>query len=229
MNRLNDNNFASNAKHIFENLLIDSEYADVTLACDDDKQIKAHKFILSESSPFFRRIFVGNPEPNMMIILHDVRFSELQSIMEFLYKGEAEVAENMLDSFLDTAEYLEIKGLGDHIRGLKSKKEQKERSSDETHEFERIRPELRTQNELEDVLHFTEEEKELFLKKPRIEPEKMKIMSNSETITNSSATKVRNFPCEKCTYRGTTKKVLKQHILTKHEGVKFPCKECPFV
>ena len=54
-------------------------------------------------------------------------------------------------------------------------------------------------------------------------------MANSETITNPSATKVRNFPCEKCPHRGTTKKVLKEHSLTKYDGVKFPCKECPFV
>ena len=58
MNRVADNNFVSNARHMFENLLIGSEYSDVTLACEDDKQIKAHKFILGASSLFFKRIFL---------------------------------------------------------------------------------------------------------------------------------------------------------------------------
>ena len=133
MNMLADNNFASNAKHILENLLTGSEYTDVTLAFEDDKQIKAHKFILSASSPFFKRIFLENPEPNSLIFLHDIRFSELQTIVKLLYRGEAEVAENMLD----TAEYLEIKDLGDHIQEFKSKKVQEGRLCDETHELDR--------------------------------------------------------------------------------------------
>ena len=141
--------------------------------------------------------------------------------MKFLYRGEAEVAENMLGSFLDTAEYLGIKDLGEHIQEFNRKKEQEERACDETRDFERIGSELRTENEFG--------EKELFILEPRIKPENKKIMSNYETLTNPAATKVRNFPCEKCTYRGKNKKVLKEHILTKHEGVKFPCKECPFV
>ena len=229
MNMVADNNFVSNARHIFENLLIGSEYSDVTLACEDDKQIKAHKFILGASSLFFKRIFLENPEPNSLIFLHDIRYSELQTIMKFIYRGEVEVAENILDSFLDTATYLEIKGLGDHIQEFKSKKDKEEISPKETREFERIDSELRTENEFADVLHFTEEEKELFLLEPRTKPEEKETMSNYETIANQSDSKVRNFPCDKCTYRGTTKKVLKEHILTKHEGVKFPCKECPFV
>ena len=124
---------------------------------------------------------------------------------------------------------MEIKGLGEHIQEFKRKKDKEERSPEETRELERIDSELRTKNEFANVLHFTEEEKELFLLEPRIKPEEKETMSNYETIANPSDSKVRNFTCEKCTYRGTTKKVLKEHILTKHEGVKFPCKECPFV
>ena len=80
MSMLADNNFSSNAKHILENLLTGSEYTDVTLACEDDEQIKAHKFILSASSPFFKRVFLENPEPNSLIFLHDIRFSELKQL-----------------------------------------------------------------------------------------------------------------------------------------------------
>merc|ERR1719318_2090323 len=124
MNKVADNSFASNARHIFENLLLGSEYTDVTLACDDDKQIKAHKFILSASSPFFKKVFEDNPEPNLLVFLQDIRYSELETIIKFLYRGEAEVAENMLCSFLETAQYLEITGLGDQIKEFKSKNEQ---------------------------------------------------------------------------------------------------------
>eukprot|EP00091_Calanus_sinicus_P001319 TRINITY_DN11303_c0_g1_i1.p1 TRINITY_DN11303_c0_g1~~TRINITY_DN11303_c0_g1_i1.p1 ORF type:complete len:133 (-),score=22.85 TRINITY_DN11303_c0_g1_i1:71-469(-) len=119
MNKLADRNFASTTKHIFENLLLSSEYTDVTIACDDDKQIKAHKFVLSESSQFFKSIFAEDPEPNSLLFLHGVRYSELQAILKFVYLGDVDVAEHMLGSFLDTAQYLEIKGLRTIFKSLK--------------------------------------------------------------------------------------------------------------
>jgi hypothetical protein len=44
----------------FRWLLDDTDFFDVTLACDNE-QIQAHKVILSEFSPFFRNILRRNP------------------------------------------------------------------------------------------------------------------------------------------------------------------------
>ena len=44
----------------FKNALLASDYTDVTLVTDDEKQVKAYKLVLGASSPFFQNIFQKN-------------------------------------------------------------------------------------------------------------------------------------------------------------------------
>jgi len=214
MTRLNENNFTLKAKIIFENLLSTREHSDVTLVCEEGEPIKAHKFILGASSPFFKRIFVADLEQNSFIFLHGVGFTELQMVIDYVYTGETEVGEDMMDRFLDTAQYLEIKGLLTEVL-----------TSQAGHVSQSVLPPtVEEPTPKTDVLY---EENETFLDND-IETE-TKETTNEEEIIQKLSDKVRNFPCVKCSYRGTTKKVLKDHIRTKHEGVKFPCGECPYV
>jgi hypothetical protein len=60
---LNWNEFGSSTVNSFKDLLTDEDFTDVTLACDDDKQIKAHKAILSASSVFFQEDIEEEPAP----------------------------------------------------------------------------------------------------------------------------------------------------------------------
>ncbi|KAG5893680.1 hypothetical protein JTB14_021976 [Gonioctena quinquepunctata] len=63
--------FQSNILSAFESLQNTEDLADVTLTCDGIN-IKAHKFILSACSPYFRTIFKENPCPHPIVILKDV-------------------------------------------------------------------------------------------------------------------------------------------------------------
>jgi hypothetical protein len=47
-------NFQNSTLTSIKELLRNEEFTDVTLVCDDEKQLKTHKVILSASSPFFR-------------------------------------------------------------------------------------------------------------------------------------------------------------------------------
>ena len=49
------NKFESAATDTLKSLHSDLDFADVTLACEDDQQIESHKVILSAASPFFHR------------------------------------------------------------------------------------------------------------------------------------------------------------------------------
>ena len=49
------NKFESAATETLKSLHSDLDFADVTLACEDDHQIESHKVILSAASPFFHR------------------------------------------------------------------------------------------------------------------------------------------------------------------------------
>ena len=47
------NDFQENVKSAFRNLREDKDFADVTLACEDDQQVEAHKVILAGKVLFY--------------------------------------------------------------------------------------------------------------------------------------------------------------------------------
>jgi hypothetical protein len=58
-------------------------------------------------------ILQENPSKHPIIILKDVPFAHLQAILEFMYAGEVNVAQDQLPAFLKTAERLKVKGLAE--------------------------------------------------------------------------------------------------------------------
>jgi len=104
------NDFETNISTAFRELRDDKDFFDVTLACSGD-QIQAHKVILSACSPFFRNILRRNPHQHPLLYLKGVKYSDLQSVLNFMYHGEVNVAQEELNSFLAVAEELSVKGL----------------------------------------------------------------------------------------------------------------------
>lgn len=95
----------------FKELRLEKDFFDVTLACEDESQVEAHKVVLSACSTFFRGILRRNNHPHPLLYLKGVKSSELSSILNFMYLGEANIAQDDLTSFLAVAEELRIKGL----------------------------------------------------------------------------------------------------------------------
>lgn len=104
------NDFESNISSAFRELREDKDFFDVTLACADD-QIQAHKVILSACSPFFRAVLKRNRHEHPLLYLKGVKFIDLVSVLNFMYHGEVNVAQEELNSFLAVAEELKVKGL----------------------------------------------------------------------------------------------------------------------
>jgi len=104
------NDFESNISSAFRELRDDKDFFDVTLACGDE-QIQAHKIILSACSPFFRNILRRNIHQHPLLYLKGVKYTDLQSVLNFMYHGEVNVAQEDLNSFLAVAEDLRVKGL----------------------------------------------------------------------------------------------------------------------
>jgi len=103
--------FGQSIKQSFREVLDKRDYSDVTLACEDDQQIKAHKLVLCSGSLFFRNILSKIEHPQPFIYLKGIKKDELNSIMNFLYTGESTVAKEQLESFLEIAQQLKVKGL----------------------------------------------------------------------------------------------------------------------
>jgi len=104
------NDFETNISSAFRELRDDKDFFDVTLACENE-QIQAHKVILSACSPFFRDVLRRNPHAHPLLYLKSVKFTDIQSVLNFMYHGEVNVAQEELNSFLAVAEDLRVKGL----------------------------------------------------------------------------------------------------------------------
>merc|ERR1712096_16840 len=111
MFRLTCNDFENNVFKAFKDLLNEEEYLDVTLASDGDKQIKAHKIILSAFSPVFKNLLRKNPHPHPLILLKGLSPEDLDHMMKFIYIGEVEIPQDDLQRFLEVAEDFQIKDL----------------------------------------------------------------------------------------------------------------------
>ncbi|XP_058982678.1 sex determination protein fruitless isoform X4 [Musca domestica] len=107
------NNHPTNLTGVLTSLLQREALCDVTLACEGET-VKAHQAILSACSPYFETIFLQNHHPHPIIYLKDVRYSEMRSLLDFMYKGEVNVGQSSLPMFLKTAESLQVRGLTDN-------------------------------------------------------------------------------------------------------------------
>lgn len=64
--------------------------------------------VLSACSSYFQSLFLQHSDPHPIVILKDVRFAELQTLVEFMYKGEVNVQYCQLPALLKTAESLKV-------------------------------------------------------------------------------------------------------------------------
>ncbi|XP_068969344.1 protein tramtrack, beta isoform isoform X5 [Bombus flavifrons] len=104
------NNHQSNLLSVFDQLLHDESFVDVTLAVEG-QLLRAHKMVLSACSPYFQALFVGHPDKHPIVILKDVPYVDMRSLLDFMYRGEVSVDQDRLTAFLRVAESLRIKGL----------------------------------------------------------------------------------------------------------------------
>nr|XP_053646578.1 protein tramtrack, alpha isoform-like isoform X1 [Cherax quadricarinatus] len=104
------NNHQSNIISVFEQLLQTESFVDVTLAVEG-MTLKAHKVVLSACSPYFQAVLASHPDKHPIVILKDVRYTDMRDLLDFMYRGEVSVDQDNLSGFLRVAESLRIKGL----------------------------------------------------------------------------------------------------------------------
>ena len=105
------NDFQHNIVSSYQELHKGSDFSDVTLVCEEDKQFEAHRLILSACSPFFSRILKRNKHSHPMIYMRGIRANDMEDILDFIYLGEASIYQDNLESYLALAEELQLKGL----------------------------------------------------------------------------------------------------------------------
>lgn len=104
------NEFERNISYALREFKEDKDFYDVVLACED-KQIEAHKIIISACSPLFKSILKRHPHNSPLLYLKGVRYQDMLGLLDFMYYGEVNVAQAEINTFLAAAEELQIKGL----------------------------------------------------------------------------------------------------------------------
>jgi len=101
-------------KDMLAELVNDNKFTDVTLVCDDKKEIQAHKFLLSSCSPVFENIIKNNPQ-NLPVYLKGIKYEDVMPMLQFMYVGQATVAADRMLPFLKLASNFKVKDLIRHI------------------------------------------------------------------------------------------------------------------
>ena len=109
------NNFHDNIRDAFQNLRDDQDFADVTLVSGDGKKLDAHRVILAAASPLFQKILGG--KNHSLIYMRGVTYHDLLAMLDFAYRGEANIEQENLNSFLAMAEELQLRGLSLKLQG----------------------------------------------------------------------------------------------------------------
>ncbi|KAL1506784.1 hypothetical protein ABEB36_006085 [Hypothenemus hampei] len=118
------NNHLKNLTDVLTDFLREQVLCDVTLA-SNGQVFQAHQIVLSACSPYFETLFIQTPNKHPIVFLKDVSPNEVKALLDFMYKGEVNVSQNLLPAFLKTAESLQIRGLSDS-NNLNSQTEDRE-------------------------------------------------------------------------------------------------------
>ncbi|KAL2750683.1 zinc finger and BTB domain-containing protein 14-like isoform X1 [Vespula maculifrons] len=120
------NNHLANLSGLFEGLYKSGSLTDATLACQGG-MLRAHRLVLAACSPYFERVFKEHYGEQPILILKGrfvlrllgnylnlfagVAVEEMECLLDFMYRGSIDVAEEHLPSLIKTATDLEIRGL----------------------------------------------------------------------------------------------------------------------
>ena len=107
-------NFSHHREKIFKNLMETQRFTDVTLISDDQHQYRVHKFILRTCSFALRKILANNPLTTS-IYLMGIHHKELESILQFIYLGEATLYHERMKEFLNAAKDLDLMDVSKNI------------------------------------------------------------------------------------------------------------------
>ncbi|XP_025419203.1 zinc finger and BTB domain-containing protein 18-like isoform X2 [Sipha flava] len=106
------NNHQNTLISVFDSLLESGSLVDCALAAEG-QYMNAHKVVLSACSPYFAMLLNQHFDKYPVLILKDVTYQELRSMMDYMYRGEVNITQEQLGSFLKAAESLQIKGLSE--------------------------------------------------------------------------------------------------------------------
>ena len=105
---LSRSNLDSLPHKFFQQLFLDTDFADVTLACDDGQVVHAHRVVLAFFSPFFKAILSKSSHPSTLVHMQGVNIEQIKQVLKFIYLGSVQIENDQLESFYETRSRLKI-------------------------------------------------------------------------------------------------------------------------
>ena len=243
--------FKENLTSSFGELRDGHDFSDVTLACNDGHEVRAHKVILAASSPFFHAMLRKTKNPHPLIFMRGCDLQDLTSVVDFLYKGEVDLLPEKLDSFLALAQDLKIKGLPqkesngekedisrnvkeDISRNVKYVAKGKDIVNEPTDSTDFEEPDVETASDYiaNPSISLSKETPAQFMQMQALDEKVKSIMAKSQnkikigTKLNGTPMYGRSFICKVCGKEGQFTNI-RDHIEAKHlEGISIPCNFC---
>ena len=212
--------YSDHLKQMLQSLKTDESSQDVTLVCDDKTKIKAHQIVLKACSPVFASMLEGVDHTKPVIFLRGVQHQELESILQFMYLGEATFYEERMNEFLNVAKILEIKELS---KDIDMNDERENLDNDESLlQEEPIEKDMTASETSISLLNSGQKSTQC----PDCGKEfiKRSIMSRHYKTVHKPV----NYSCDKCDFKSSRNDSLNHHIQTKHEGKRYPCSQCEY-
>ena len=238
------NDFQQNITNSYHDLRKESDFSDVTLLCEGEQQIEAHKVILNASSSFFSSVLKRNKHSHPMIYMRGLKPKDLVAIMDFIYHGEANIYQEDLDRFLILAEELQLKGLSGTKQNDTDSAEEHSPNTEQQqpiikgHAFEQqnlnhppipFDNQTNTDSKVDNhPIVPVDASKTIGIADISMEDIKTRVESMMERV-NGADNILKCTVCGKETKGNRAKIVLRQHIQTHIEGLSYPCNQCDIV
>ena len=218
------NDFQTNVTKKFSSFKADTNFCDVTLVSDDQKQISAHKIVLSSCSEYFKNILKQNKHAHPLLCLAEINFEDLTNVIDYIYHGEVQIFQDDLDRFLNVAQRLKLDGLLTPQSNEVKHETFNQNYEDDTHFVSNDNPEAKL------VIEETVIDQQRNLNKAVSIPEdssmddvKLKVLENLEKDENG------NSRCKLCgtVMTGRNRNYnMKKHIETHIDGISHSCRIC---
>ena len=249
--------YSDHLKITMKELMMNEDYSDVTLVTEDKGIIKANINILSTCSAVFKDILKKDKNSSPIMYLRGIQYSEMESIMQYIYLGEATFNEERMNEFLSVAKSLEIKGL------FNAESESNVNTDDPSSCEQATRKDmLEEQNVISGPLTNAEEQSrggatnidtstdsisdmsdsaDIYkiarsirldpqlgqLSQPRVSKHLMN-MAEPTWPAGRPANVNCKFECEQCHKTYSSKGALHKHKQAVHEGIKYVCDQCDY-
>ena len=232
--------YSDHLRSMMKELFINEDFSDITLVTEDKKQIKANKNILSACSTVFKDILKKEKNCNQIMYLKGVQFSEMESIMQFIYLGEATFYEERTNEFLAVAKLLEIKELC-NADPKKTDEPEDDPLQSETNDELIIKSLLNPETYIENLEEQTVISDQMKMQAPQERQRRVVTVNGKyecdkchKTYSSSGSLYTHKqgvhngvkYPCDQCDYQASSKDNLTLHIQSRHEGIKHACDQC---